>query len=98
MTSAVIEMSGVREALARVLRRVAGRLSVSDPVRRDDGAVITPYVAFVFSEKIVVRAGIPVTATRVCSKAALVQDAPCDPLQAPTGSTALQWTVPASVA
>jgi len=43
VTSAVIEMSRIREALARVLRRAAGQLSVSDPVRRDDGAVITPY-------------------------------------------------------
>ena len=80
---------------------VAFGLSLTEENKGDfsavTGAVITPYVAFVFSEKIVVRAGIPVTATRVCSKAALVQDAPCDPLQAPTGSTALQWTVPASV-
>jgi hypothetical protein len=60
-------------------------------------ASITPYLAFTFSEKIVVRAGIPVTATRACRKAALDLDPSCDPLQAPAGATELQWTVPASI-
>src|SRR5882672_7802820 len=43
VTPAAIDVTRVRAALARVLRRAAGRLSAGAPARQDEGAVITPY-------------------------------------------------------
>src|SRR5947208_459645 len=43
VTPAAIDVTRFRAALARVLRRAAGRLSAGAPARQDDGAVITPY-------------------------------------------------------
>jgi CDGSH-type Zn-finger protein len=43
MTISAMHVTRVRAALARVLRRAAGRLSAEPPARQDDGAVITPY-------------------------------------------------------
>jgi hypothetical protein len=95
----VVEKVNVKDGA--VVPHVTVGLSLAEENKDKFSAItsveITPYVAFTFTDKLLVRAGIPIQAKRACTTVALAADSKCDPLTVSTTSTELQWTIPVSI-